>query len=114
MYSNFKMKPNSACKDSFGAGPRLPMLGWGKTKWRNCSRLNSVGMPCHCSRFVILAPKKKGTVDRLRREHQNQQSQDLAGQSDQPENPQPVVFYAAMLFSAMFAELVGGVLTDYL
>src|ERR1700757_5512752 len=89
MYSNFKMKPNSACKDSFGAGPRLPMLRWGKTNWRNCSRLNSVGMPCHCSLFVILAPKEKGTVDRLRREHQNQQFQDLAGQSDQPENPQP-------------------------
>src|ERR1700736_4244498 len=38
----------------------LPTLRCGKTNCRNCSRLNSVGMPCHCALLAILVPQEKG------------------------------------------------------
>jgi DNA end-binding protein Ku len=86
---------NRACKDSFGAGPRLPTVRCGKTNCWNCSRLSSVGMPRDCSHFAILIPKKKGACIESGDGAKIQQPQKLNGGFDPSGNPQPVDFDAS-------------------
>jgi hypothetical protein len=73
---------NKACKDSFGAGPRLPAVRCGKTNCPNCSRLSSVGMPRYRMLFAISTPNGQGACSGSGGSAETPQCQKLTGGSD--------------------------------